>query len=797
MGDLALFQTKEETMKTKSAHHRRIVFGNDWKLIYCTNEEYKKCGIEINNAEALMKLGFNTIDNPTVPGSFQADYFRKVIKSDPYYADNVLELQKLENIHVWYYKKFEIPENAENPYLLFEGIDTVAEIYYNGTLVKKVDNMFVEHTVNLDNEAKANEILIHIIPAAIAARNYVQPPSCFALEYNEASLYIRKPAHSFGWDIYPRAITSGIVRNVYLCEKKEDSINNVFVYTSDINYADNSAAGWIFFNLNVSGDFITDYNVTIEGKCGESHFFTQKRIWHTTSRVGFSVKDCKLWWPKHYGKPNLYDVKISLYKNNELCDTKELKYGIRMVELHRTDAVDDNGNGDFSFYINNRRIFVMGTNWVPIDAMYIRNTERYNKALDLLEDSDCNMVRCWGGGEYETEKFFDFCDEHGIMVWQDFAMACAVYPNEDTFIDKLKTEVVQTVERLRNHPSLVIWCGDNECDYGYIWKHWGGYNENPNNNVITRRVLPELLRLHDFTRPYLPSSPYFAEYNYMNNISTPERHVWGSREYFKNDEYKKNTACFISETGYHGCPSVDSMKKFISPRQLWPYRDAYGNINDEWLIHCTSMERDPKALHAFRIHLLFKGVQVLFGSIPDDIQTFSKQSQISQAEALKYYVERIRIRKWKKTGIILWNLLDGWPQFSDAMVDYYFVKKLSYYYVKRSQNLLCLMFDEPIGNKLSLYGVNDFFDDKSVSYKVTNLYTGEVVLKGETVIKGDSSTEIDNIIIEENEKNFYYIEWKCDDKVSSNHYFTNIIDIDYEKYMKALERCEYDQFEGM
>lgn len=778
---------------------KKIELVNNWKLVYCENMDYVQCKTKISDIKSLEALGFKEISNPSVPGTFQSDYCNKVINIDPYYADNVLNLQRLENIHVWYYCTFDIPEAFSNPYISFEGIDTVADIYFNGELVKSVDNAFIEHRLCLDGfKANGNEIVIHIKPAMLAARDYTPSAACYALDYNEASLFIRKPAHSFGWDIFPRIITSGLTRGVYLCDDKKDSIKEAFIFTREINFSANNALGCVVFDLKISGDFINDYEIAVEGVCSDSSFYSKRRLWNTTSRVEFKVTDCKLWWPKNYGEANIYKVKLSLFYKGKLCDVKEFNYGIRTVELKSTEIVDEDGNGDFSFFINNRRIFVMGMNWVPVDAMYANDTERYKKALDLLDDSGCNMVRCWGGGTYEPEEFFDFCDEKGIMVWQDFSMACALYPNEPQFTDNFKNEAVSVIKRLRNHTSLVLWCGDNECDYAYIWKHWGGFTDDPNHNSITRKILPEILRAHDFTRPFLPSSPYFSSYDsYLEGKYPPERHMWGSRQYFKLDEYKKNTATFVSETGYHGCPSVASVKRFISEKQLWPYANASGEINDEWLIHCTSMERDPKALHAFRVHLLYKGVEVLFGSVPDDLETFAKQSQISQAEALKFFVERMRIGKWNKTGIILWNLLDGWPQFSDAIVDYYFVKKLAYYYIKRSQKSVCLMFDEPIDNKLSLFGVNDLTEDKPIIYKVTNMYSGEVVLQGEAVLNKDSSAKIAEISIAENEKSFYFIKWECDGTAYTNHYFTNIIDIDYEKYMSALKQCGYDQFEGM
>ena len=180
-----------------------------------------------------------------------------------------------------------------------------------------------------------------------------------------------------------------------------------------------------------------------------------------------------------------------------------------------------------------------------------------------------------------------------------------------------------------------------------------------------------------------------------------------------------------------------------------------------------------------------------------DLENFAKQSQISQAEAKKFFIERFRASKWRRTGIIWWNLLDGWPQISDAIVDYYFTKKLAYHYIKRSQNPVCLMFKEPENGFLSLYGVNDTITDENVSFTVKNITEGgKLVLEGEAMLPADASTRVGELKLREGEKNFYLIEWKKDGKIYKNHYFTNIIDIDYDSYMKALKECGFDEFEG-
>lgn len=534
----------------------------------------------------------------------------------------------------------------------------------------------------------------------------------------------------------------------------------------------------------------------MEGICGESRFYFKKRLWHTEGHFRFWIQNCKYWWPKNAGEPNLYETKVNLYYQDELCDTYTVNFGVRTVELDRTNVTDEEGHGEFCFKINGKKVFAMGSNWVPVDAFHSNDINRLPKALEMLDDLGCNITRCWGGNVYEDDFFFDFCDRHGIMVWQDFAMGCAVYPQERKFFEMLETEAKHIIRRLRNHASLVLWAGDNEGDYAY--QDWGGIRRNPDKNIVTREVLARACEAYDFTRPYLPSSPYITEESYVGGKPTSEDHLWGPRDYFKGPYYNTTVCHFASETGYHGCPSPESLKKFLSKEELWPCFKENGLSKDEWQVHAACMELLPDVAYSYRIRLMANQVKTLFGKTEaQDLENFAKQSQISQAEAKKFFIERFRASKWRRTGIIWWNLLDGWPQISDAIVDYYFTKKLAYHFIKRSQNPVCLMFREPENGFLPLYGVNDTTADAEISFAVKNITEdGRLVLEGEALLPADASTRIGELKLKDGEKNFYLIEWQKEGRTHRNHYFTNIIDIDYDAYLKALEKCGFDEFEG-
>ena len=537
------------------------------------------------------------------------------------------------------------------------------------------------------------------------------------------------------------------------------------------------------YNCHIARGDIRKYRLKITGVCGDSVFQTERTLWHTGATFALHVPNAKLWWPHNYGDANLYHITAELFDGDTLVHVWENDTGIRTVQLDRTSTTNADGEGEFCFIVNGKRIFAMGSNWVPVDAYHSRDEERLPQILPMLTDIGCNIVRCWGGNVYENELFYDFCDQHGIMVWQDFAMACALYPQDDALTNAFKIEAETIVKLLRHHPSIVLWAGDNECDAATVW---GGEIRDPNENLITRKILPEAIRNLDYTRPYLPSSPYMDAEAVRTKEPTSEDHLWGPRDYFKGDYYRNTVCHFASETGYHGCPSPESLAKYIPADHLWPCLD-----DKYWLCHAACMVSDHTDPFSYRIRLMWSQVETLFGKdgkATADLENFSRASQISQAEAKKYFIERFRLSKWRRTGIIWWNLIDGWPQISDAVVDYYGDKKLAYYYIKRSQKPFCLMFDEPHDGSLRLYAVNDTRADKTFRYTIED-DGGKILAEGTAFAKSDESTVIHTLPATE-EKRYYIIRWDDGNEGGMNHYFANIRDIDYDYYRTLLDKLQ-------
>jgi beta-mannosidase len=425
--------------------------------------------------------------------------------------------------------------------------------------------------------------------------------------------------------------------------------------------------------------------------------------------------------------------------------------------------------------VNGRKIFCHGTNHVPLDALHSRDPQHVPALFEMLVDLYCNMVRSWGGNVYEDNAFFDECDRHGIMVWQDFAMACAVYPQTDEFAARIRCEGESVVLKLRNHPSIVLWAGNNEIDQCYGWSRLG---VDPNTDIHSRKVLPEVVRRLDPYRPYLASSPYLSpEYVRRGSQSrfAPEDHLWGPRDDFKGPYYSSSRAHFVSEIGYHGCPAIETMRELLPAESLWPSKD-----NDAWLTHCVRPQPELQSYN-YRIPLMAKQIAVLFAEEPQNIEDFIFASQASQAEAVKTFMERWRMGKWRRTGMLWWNLRDGWPLISDAVVDYFGRRKLAYGYLKASQADVCVCISEPETGVHRLMAVNDLISAMETRVTVTDLDSGETLFDRDVQIRPDCSMSIGRLPAA-SQPAMWHIRWQGPSGEGQNWYLAGPRPFSIESY---------------
>ena len=707
-----------------------------------------------------------------VPGCVQLDLSHAgYLPEDLYMGENIRQTEQYEAWQWWYERTFLCPRTKENVYLVFEGVDCIAHYYLNGQKIGDSENMLIAHEFEIGQYLKdgENTLTVHIESSIIAAHQMDYPAASFITWVNPPeTTAIRRAPHSYGWDIMPRAVTSGLWRDVKL-ELRDP------IYFSQLYFSTTLTECQLLYQLECPWTLLYDVVIEVYGSCGDSSFYIKEK--HGSGKTGvinIAIQNPKLWWPFGYGEANIYDSTVKIYRFGQLVHEESAQFGFRTVVLDRTD-ITDGKNGRFRFLINETEIMCKGSNWVPLDAFHSRDAQRYEKAFALVKDIGCNILRCWGGNVYEDHAFYDFCDRNGIMVWQDFSMACAIYPQDARFEASMRQEAESVIRKLRNHPSIILWAGDNEVDIMAV-----EFGMNPSGNRITRKVLPEVIQQNDKTRPYLPSSPYVSESVYQSGSlrNCPEDHLWGPRDYFKSSFYKESPAHFASETGYHGCPSLCSIKRFITPEKVWPYQN-----NNEWILHSSDQKGNDS-----RVMLMEKQIRQLFGRVPTEPEAYILASQISQAEAKKYFIERMRAGRPTKSGIIWWNLLDGWPQMSDAVVDYYFHKKLAYYYIKRSQAPFTILADEIENWHLKFCACNDTLTEKHGFYRILDGETDEILMEGSFLAPVNATTVIARLPVFYSDKRIFIIQWDMDGVRGFNHYACGFPPLSLERYKRIMEK---------
>ncbi|MBO9606801.1 MAG: hypothetical protein J7639_12660 [Paenibacillaceae bacterium] len=748
----------------------------EWKLYYFPQGKYA-----VAHPETLKLLELQPIA-AAVPGNVELDLQRAGVLPDPGVGENIHLLKEYEIYEWWYQREFIVGTEISQGKLelLFHGVDCLATYWLNDREIGRTANMLIEHRLDVTGLLQAGRtytLTVRLQSPVIEALGKTYDPSSFALPVNFEQLWIRKAAHSFGWDIMGRAVSAGLWRSVELVAHDANEIAELYFATTAANAK--QATLQVFYQLKVEPEKLVGLQLRISGTCGESQFTVTRDLRFAYGNIEVTVADPQLWWPRGYGEASLYEVTTELLHKGEILAARSDTTGLRLLEFIRTDVTTIERPGQFMFKVNHVPILIKGSNWVPMDLFHSKDAAKYADAIALAVDLNCNMLRSWGGNVYEDHAFFDLCDRNGIMVWQDFAMACAIYPQAPEFQEMLRNEATAIVRKLRNHPSLAVWCGDNECDEFFVMR-----GLDPNNNILTRRVLPEVVFQCDPYRPYVPSSPYISPeaYAFKSVDVLPERHLWGVRDYFKSIFYTTPKSHFAGEMGYHGCTNLSSIRRFIDPSHVWPWQE-----NEQWIIHSTDPLGSKDSMYHFRVKLMADQINELFGEYPEGIEDFILASQISQAEAKKYFVERVRLNKWQTTGILWWNLLDGWPQFSDAVVDYYHVKKLAYHYIKRVQQPVCVMVDEPENWNVRVLVGNDTNAAARGDFRVWDAESKETLLAGAFDVEANGLLALGDIRAPRSMQRLLLIEWTINGKRYGNHYMLGSPGFSLSQYKAWLQ----------
>ncbi|QCT01766.1 glycoside hydrolase family 2 TIM barrel [Paenibacillus algicola] len=658
-----------------------------------------------------------------VPGCVHTDLLHNGQIRDPFYGTNEHDLQWIDKKD-WEYKT--VIEVTEEMYaeqqldLVFEGLDTYANVYLNETQVLSADNMFRSWRIKVKSLLKMGSNTLRIVFRSpiqedlpkLEALGYPLPATndqseVGGLGEKKLSIFARKAPYHYGWDWGPRFVTSGIWRPVSLEAWSGVRISDVFIRQDEVSAPLARLTAQVTFETDASFSGI----LTVKTEDSRWSKELQVSAGKHTAELPLDIEQPKLWWSRGLGEPHLYTFKAEL-KGAQTSAEASVRTGLRSAKLIRKK--DQEGT---SFYIelNGTPVFAKGANHIPNDSFQTEvTTERYRHEIASAAESNMNMLRVWGGGIYEEAAFYELCDEYGMMVWQDFMFACSMYPGDPTFLESVKLEAEDNVVRLRNHPSIVLWCGNNEIDTA--WSHYdehGGWGWKKDYSAAQREriwkdyeaifheVLPKAVSSYAPGMDYWPSSPMVSltgdiSQHAHSSTTSGDIHYWGvwhNTEPFSN--YEVHVGRFMSEYGFQSFPE---------PRTVRTYAEE------------SDMELESKVMLAHQKNgagnRLIKSYMDQYMNEPKDFEAFLHMSQMLQADAMKTAIEAHRRRMPYCMGTLYWQMNDCWPVASWAGMDYLGRWKALQYTAKRCFRDLSLIVHHQEGEqRLEVYGVSDLREE--------------------------------------------------------------------------------------
>ena len=600
----------------------------------------------------------------TVPGTVHTDLLANRKIPDPFYGMNENDVQWVDSQQWIYRRSFVVPPEllAEDAvHLVAKGLDTYAQIWCNGRVVGKTANMFNEYRFDVKKYVRKGKNTIEVLFDSPTVRSKMLERKYGRLQVAHEShrAYIRKAQYSFGWDWGPKLATLGIWRDIFLEGRAIARIKDAHVKVVSVN----KARAIIILSVGLERFRRTRLmlKTLVTGEQFRLERWTRSQSNRAVLRI--TVPRPRLWWPNGYGDQSMYTVSFALFHGDEDIDELVVPFGIRTVRLLQEK---DREGKSFVFEINGKKIFCKGANWIPSDSFIPRiRPSTYEKLLQMAKDVHMNMIRVWGGGIYEQDVFFDLCDRLGLMVWQDFMYACGEYPERPWFLRQVREEAEYQIMRLRNHPSIVLWCGNNECEWIFCMANRGKVPDDMNGATIFRDLLPSLCRTLDRTRPYWRSTPWGK--GFPNDESNGNHHQWevwsGWKDY---TEYERNRARFVTEFGFQAPANTATLESVTRPS------DRYAQ--SAVLEHHNKQIEGTERLFRF---------QAAHYEITGDLEDFIYKGQLVQAQALKTAVEHWRRRMFSTAGALFWQLNDCWPISSWAVVDSALRPKAAFYYARR------------------------------------------------------------------------------------------------------------------
>jgi beta-mannosidase len=667
----------------------------------------------------------------TVPGTVHTDLLANKKIEDPFYRTNESDQQWIEK-EDWEYKtNFDVNQSLlanQHVDLVFSGLDTYADVYLNGEKILVANNMHRQWKVEVKRFLKLglNELQVYFhspinsVLQQFHSLGYTVPVSSNDFGKQRLSVYTRKAGYHYGWDWGPRFVSSGIWRPVYLQAWNRVEIEHLFI--KQLSLSENNAELEARLSVNSTEEGVKQLNLFVENSPTP---ILSKTVWvakgQTEVNARFLMRNVELWWPNGMGNHKLYLFRAELKDSDKLICSKSVKHGMRTIEV--VEESDEKGKS-FYFKVNGKAVFVKGANYIPQDNFLTRvTTEHYQRIINTAVESNMNMLRVWGGGIYENDIFYDLCDENGLMVWQDFMFACALFPPFDDLKANIYEEAVYNVKRLRNHPSIALWCGNNEIAQFMNQDYWGHLKSDfrtKDDSLTLQRtymslfheILPAVVKAYDENRFYWSTSANDQNYQskFNGGIVSGDFHyygVWGGKPI---EEYNNNVGRFMSEYGFQSFPELETVKEFAKPEDF--------NLNSAVMkAHQKSQNGNTKIANYMKDN--FK--------TPSKFEDFLYVGQLLQSEAIRTAVEAHRRNMPVCMGTLYWQLNDCWPVASWSAMDYYGRWKAAQYMLKKAfQPFMLSVYKQE--ESIKIYAVSEMSNPTDASLKISLIdFSGKVI----------------------------------------------------------------------
>lgn len=752
----------------------------------------------------------------SVPGVVQTDLIDNKIIEDPFFRLNERAIQWVDK-EDWVYKTtLDVADelfSKENIELDFKGLDTYADVYLNDSCILKANNMFREWQVNVKPLLKqeGNELRVYFhSPIKVDLPKVDQLPYPVengndqsengGLLDKKVSVFARKAGYHYGWDWGPRIVTSGIWRPIYLIGWNDARIDNIFYEQTDVT----AKRAHVTAKVQIIADQEGEATVSIKAE-GIKNSWTQKAHVKKGTNVietPMVINNPKLWWSRGLGEAHLYPFTATVSMNGKVADTRTTHIGLRSLRV--VNKPDEQGH-TFYFELNGVPVFAKGANYIPQDNFLPRVTaQQYEKTIMDAVDANMNMLRVWGGGIYEEDLFFDLCDKQGIMVWQDFMFACSIYPLDPAQEENIRQEAIDNVTRLRNHPSLAIWCGNNEIHTA--WFNWGwipkfskyGVAEkiHADNKKLFNELLPKVVEEFDPQVFYWPSSPYggnpdqrceSGKENWNPNGDAHYWSVWQGVDSIR--QFNKVKARFFSEYGFQSFPEYQSVLRYA------PEERDHSIYSDVMMAH----QRGGQLANSRMEEIMLKEYRK-----PKDFTSFLYMSLLQQGDVMKIAYEAHRRMMPYNMGSLFWQHNDCWPVASWSSRDYYGRWKAQHYFTRKAfRDLLVSPIEEE--GQLNIYLVSDRLKEAhgTLTVRVMDL-KGSVVYNKElnVTVPANASKNLLSIPMEEalngKQRNEVvvdarFIDKKSHERYDNQYFFAHQKDIDFPKPQLQIQTVEADK----